>query len=155
MHLYRRLWFQRRAGRRSVCAGEVLPAVQQLTDTHYCHVLAESWCYFWIFEFPERNLSDQIFMSRNFPLMHHYLKRFSLFRRVMCWGLSRSQQMNGGSLRTVKATEEWFQKPIWRYTTPHGSEFSKSKMIFSWKAMRGHFLNQLTWSFSNSTLSCS
>lgn len=54
--------------------------------------------------------------------------------------------MHGGSLRTVKATEEWFQKPIWRYTTPHGSEFSKSKMIFSWKAIRGHFLNQLTWS---------
>lgn len=25
--------------------------------------------------------------------------------------------MDGGWLRTVKATEEWFQKPTWRYTT--------------------------------------
>lgn len=116
------------------------------THTHFCHVLVDSRCYFWFFvEFPETNLSDQIF-SRTFPLTHHHLKIFSVFRRVMYWGLSRSQQIIGGWLRTVKATEEWFQKPFWRYTTPHLSEFSKRKMIFSWKAIGGHFLIALSWS---------
>lgn len=47
-----------------------------------------------------------------FPVMHHHLD--AVIRRAMYWGLSRCQQMTGGSLRIVKATEGWFQKTIWR-----------------------------------------
>lgn len=76
--------------------------------------------------------------------MHHCLNILSVFRRVMYWGLSTCQQKTGGSLRTVKATQELFQTTILRYTFLHMSTItSNSKM--SWRGIKERFLKYLNW----------